>query len=170
MFCPFCRGSPKTTEETTPSTTSTTTSTTTTTEEATTIEATDSSAEYEYYYEYYDEDEEVADDEEDVVTTEQTSTSTSAELTQAETTVPAAVQDVTLQTLLDLMRSPSAATIQQHPRTRPTFPPAIRTTTLVYGEAELNGNYLESHRSSVTVDSLASRVQSAGRLVSTTLR
>jgi hypothetical protein len=169
LFCPFCRGSPKTTEETTPSTTSTTTSTTTTTEEATTIEATDSSAEYEYYYEYYDEDEEVADDEEDVVTTEQTSTSTSAELTQA-TTVPAAVQDVTLQTLLDLMRSPSAATIQQHPRTRPTFPPAIRTTTLVYGEAELNGNYLESHRSSVTVDSLASRVQSAGRLVSTTLR
>merc|ERR1719216_232432 len=50
---------------------------------------------------------------------------------------------------------------------RPTFPPPIRTTTMGYDDRD---NYVESQRSSVTVDSVGSRLESAGRLVSTTLR
>ena len=78
-----------------------------------------------------------------------------------------------MQTLLDLMKT--EGTTKQVPApallfttVRPTFPPPIRTTTMGYDDRD---NYVESQRSSVTVDSVGSRLQSAaGRLVSTTLR
>ncbi len=133
----------------------------------------DGKEEYEYYYyEYYEEGDEAGDS--DVASSNSNIVAAATEQTASSTVyeeVPETTESTSLQTLLDLMKS-SSDDPPALPTPRPTFPPPIRTTTLTYDDGDdVNGNYLESHRSSVTVDSLGhipSRVQSAGRLVSTT--
>ncbi|TRY61668.1 hypothetical protein TCAL_02125 [Tigriopus californicus] len=109
----------------------------------------DDEPEYQYYYEYYDDEEDPAS------TTEGLTTSSE----QPGDNILAQPQQ-SLDDIFNLMKqkgdfdqnSPQSKNFE-----RPTPPPPIRTSTQLY---DVNGNYLESQRSSVTVDSVsASRIQ-----------
>lgn len=108
--------------------------------------------EYQYYYEYYDDgvDKDVASTTEAFITSsEQPGSNILAQPQQS------------LDDIFNLMKqngdfgqnAPQPKEFQR----RPTPPPPIRTSTMLY---DVNGNYLESQRSSVTVDNVsASRIQ-----------
>ena len=141
---------------------------------ATTLKA--EGPEYEYYYEYYE-------DEEDLAASEGKSIGTSDDLDLT----PEASTPGSLQSFFNLLKGdppkddPSSSgptvllplPVTGRPKlpTKPTQAPPVRTSTQLY---DVNGNYLESQRSTVTVDTSSfggSRVQGdpdLSRLVSTT--
>ena len=160
------RGTPKNLQEATTSNSIDLDTTSATSESSTEAADNKEEYEYEYYYEYYEDDEgSTTEASSESTTTSQETEGNILEDYSYEEEIEEKKQS--LDDIFNLMKAKGVeAQPQQSPHPfdvrRPTIAPAIRTSTVLY---DVNGNYLESQRSSIS----ASRIQSPPQLVSSTL-